>query len=113
VLSAFYTAIFLVLAGLNGRRYWRFLTASSNRRATTFAAAAVLVGTIIGDVLAWKAISMARVDQAPLVSAVLHTAPLFAVVLLYVFLGRRATPLTLVGVALAVGGCALMAISTP
>lgn len=84
-----------------------YLAKAANRRFVGFAVAAIVVGTILADIFMWYAIKVSPTRTLPAVVTLVHTAPIFSLLLVYLFYKESIPWKAVVGILMAVAGCML------
>lgn len=81
--------------------YNAFFSDKDHWKAIAVAIGAILVGTVLADLLLWLAIDTASKGRGPLVIALVHLAPVFSLLFSWIAFGTTLTPLATIGVILA------------
>ena len=82
-----------------------FLADAANRTTIALAVVAVVVGTMVADVLMWVAIKDATRQQLPAALALIHTTPVLALLLVWAVYGTAVDWRAACGVLVTVAGC--------
>lgn len=107
LLAACYTVVGIVMYMFDPGAISRYMTAAANKRFIGFAIAAIVIGTILADIFMWYSIKIAPTRSLPAVVTIVHTAPIFSLLLVYLFYKESIHWKAVAGIFMAVVGCML------
>ena len=105
LLSACYAALAVGMVAWRPREIASYLADASNRSSIALAVVAVVVGTMLADVLMWMAIKAASKPQLPAALALIHTTPVLSLLLVWLVYKATIDWRAACGVLLTVVGC--------
>lgn len=106
VVSCFYMILALIMLAWKPKYIVNYVSDKKNRKVILYAVIAIIVGTLIGDALMWYAVKSSTRAHLPLAIAIIHTAPIFSLILVCLFYKECLNWKANLGIVLMVlGGC--------
>lgn len=112
ILAAVYFVMAIGMLIMYRQQLYVYFSNRKNDRAIMWALLAVVLGTVIADIMMWKAIQMSEMWQLPISVTIIHTAPIFALLFVWMFFKQFMTIKAFVGLCLAIIGCAIMILNS-
>jgi uncharacterized membrane protein len=97
ILCCVYFIFGVVLFAWNKQLYFTYLSKKENSRTIVFALLAIIIGTVIADILMWKSIQLSNRAQLPITIAIIHSAPIFSIILVAIFFNKYLNLMSLFG----------------
>lgn len=107
ILAACYCVVAISLLFYKYDEISQYFSQQKNTKYTYLAIAAIIIGTIIGDLLAWYAIQESPRKYLPIAVALIHTVPVLSLILVIVFYKEILNWKAIVGIIMSVVGCAI------
>lgn len=107
LLAACYTVVGITMLALSPRSITGYISNKKNLRFLGLAIVAIVIGTLLADVLMWYAIKVSPKRSLPAVVTLIHTAPIFSLVLVWMVYNEAIDWRAVMGIVMAVAGCIL------
>ena len=104
ILAACYTVVAICMYLYDRKTITGYIAKKQNLKHILLAVVAVVVGTIVADVLMWYAVKKSSHKHLPIANALIHTAPVFAIFLVAVFFRQYLQWKAIIGVILVIIG---------
>jgi drug/metabolite transporter (DMT)-like permease len=112
LLAVVYSFIAVGMFVIYRKSIYAYFVNNEHLPAVAWAVVAIIVGTVIADILMWKAINLSKTWQLPITVAIIHTAPIFSLVFVILYYKQSINIKAIAGICLTVIGCALMIINS-
>lgn len=104
ILSFCYLAIAIGMYVYNPGLLHDYLTQKNKSKYIFYAVLAIILGTIIADIFLWYSIKLSDKAYLPFTFALVHTAPIFALIFVYFFFGNLLNWKAILGIIITVVG---------
>jgi uncharacterized membrane protein len=112
ILAAVYFVLAIGIYITHRPQLHAYFSNKKHHRAIMWALLAVILGTVIADIMMWKAIQMSQMWQLPISVTIIHTAPIFALVFVWIFFHQFMKIEAFVGLCLVIIGCGIMILNS-
>jgi drug/metabolite transporter (DMT)-like permease len=107
ILAMCYLVLAIGMFILKPKEITSYFNQKANLKPTCYAVIAIILGTVLADILMWYALKVSSRKQLPIAIALVHTAPLISLLLVFVFFKQYLNWKSIAGVILTVVGCAI------
>ena len=104
LLSLTYAVLSIFLFIMQPKQLWQYITDKRNHKPIGWAILAIVIGTIIADIFMWYAIKTSSKMHLPITVSLIHTVPVFSLLLVYLIFKTRPNNKAVLGIFLIVIG---------
>lgn len=104
IVSCIYIIIAISVYILNHKVINKYFTDTSHHKYILIAIIAIIIGTIVADAFMWYAIMKSSKQNIPVTTALIHTSPIFAVILVYLVFKKKINIYAFMGIILTILG---------
>ena len=104
ILSIIYAILSVIIYLINPIYINNYITDKNNKKNIYYAVIAIVIGTIIADILMWYSIQKTQKKYLPIVISIIHSSPILSLILLYLVYKEKLDYRSIIGIIIAVIG---------
>jgi len=104
ILSIIYAILSVIIYLQNPILINNYITDKNNKKNIFYAVIAIVIGTIIADILMWYSIQKTQKKYLPIVISIIHSSPILSLILLYLVYNEKLDYRSIIGIIIAVIG---------